>query len=120
MKTLKRKNLDSYFSTIRKKQGKENLTDGYNYEHQIFLMEQQNSIFTMKSAGSRGEIDIISVKKKETQHIVVKRNSYLSPTERKKLNALDERLPRGHKIYVYSEYFGKIPYINNNWKRGTK
>jgi len=102
-------NLKDYFRTISSKQGKENLKNGYHFEHKIFLKEKRNSILTIKSSGSRGAIDIISIRSKETQHISVKRNGYISPEERRVLTNLQKKLPKGHKIYIVSEY-GKSLY----------
>ena len=100
----KRITLEQYFKGVSSKQGKENLRIGYAFEHKIFLKEQKNSIITIKSSGSRGLIDIISVKKNGTQHLTVKRNGYLTPKERKELQKLQKKLPKGNTIYVVSEY----------------
>ena len=101
---MKRVTLKEYFKTVSSKQGKENLKIGYAFEHKIYLKEKNNSIISIKSSGSRGIIDIISVKKNGTHHITVKRNGYLTPKERKELNKLQKKLPKGHTIYVVSEY----------------
>ncbi len=73
--------------------GTNNQSSGMYFERKNHNKEKQLAVLAMLSAGSRGPIDVISIRKDHVLLITCKANGYIEPRERRSLEKLRAKLP---------------------------
>lgn len=73
--------------------GLQNQSSGMYFERKNHNKEKQLSLLSVLSAGSRGLIDVISIRKTHVLLITCKANGYIEPRERRSLEKLRAKLP---------------------------
>jgi len=73
--------------------GTNNQSTGMYFERKNHNKEKQLAVLAMLSAGSRGLIDIVSIRKTHVLLITCKANGYIEPRERRSLEKLRAKLP---------------------------
>ena len=77
-----------------------NHQNGHAFELKNHRLEKRNSILSIHSDGSYGQIDIAAIRKDYLLLIVCKANGYLTPKERRDLDKLKARLPKFCKLQL--------------------
>jgi len=84
---------------------------GAAFERRVRKELEDDGWFVVRSAGSRGAVDLIALRERgnvlRVQLISCKLNGYVPPTERKQLLELKQRLPHA-EVVVATEQNGKI------------
>lgn len=84
----------------RSNRGFANHQNGHAFELKNHNIERRNSILSVHSDGSYGDIDVVAIRKDCVLLIVCKANGYLTPKERRDLDKLKLRLPKFCKIQL--------------------
>lgn len=100
-----------------------NYQSGRNFEHRVKKHLENKGYYVMRSAGSRGQIDIVAIptysyecQVHKTLLIQCKHGTKISKDEREKLLDLDENLVKGNMcIVAWSKLNGKITFFAWAW-----
>lgn len=84
--------------------GAQNFEAGDRYEYEVFRQFKRECITAVRSAGSRGAIDMMGVTKTGiTTLVVVKNNGYIPPAERRVLNEIIKKKPKHVQVELRSK-----------------
>lgn len=94
----------------RQRRGWENYNDGTRFELRVLYKLRKRTHLSVRSAGSRTPIDIISYRRGSVWWVVCKRNGYIPPKERAELEKLRSAIPlhpEWGRVQIKLAYLGK-------------
>jgi hypothetical protein len=88
----------------RVERGRKNREQGEAFEFKVLSRLKRTCDFAIRSAGSKGIVDLVARTPNGVRYIVCKRNGYLPPTEREELKQFIDGLNPFEKVELFYYY----------------